>query len=229
MENVINLVNISKNFNKIPVLKDINLSIKKGELVIIVGDCGSGKTTLLNIISGLDRPSSGKVLLFGKRVDDLSDDKFAEIRKEYLGFIPQQDIFIEELSVWENILLGVMIKYNSDRSKLKQAKDIALHYLEKLNLVPEECSLSGRKLINILTVLLKEPEVLIADEPFGSFDNHMKNIILESLLSYNKDLKKTLIITTVDKNLSKNLPKMCNNKIFYLMNGKLFPEKEVVK
>ena len=173
-DSVINLINISKNYyignQEVPVLTDINLSIKKGEFVSIMGSSGAGKSTLMNILGCLDRPTTGSYLLNGKEVANQNDDELAYTRNKEIGFVFQSFNLIPRLSALDNVILPMIYghAYKSER------KERALHMLELVGLenriahVPSEMSGGQRQRVAIARALVNNPSIIMADEPTGN-------------------------------------------------------------
>ena len=184
-DNVINLINISKSYyigkQEVPVLTDINLSIKKGEFVSIMGSSGAGKSTLMNILGCLDRPTTGSYLLNGKEVANQNDDALAYTRNKEIGFVFQSFNLIPRLSALDNVILPMIYGhvYKSER------KERALHMLELVGLesridhVPAEMSGGQRQRVAIARALVNNPSIIMADEPTGNLDSKSTKEIME--------------------------------------------------
>ena len=190
-DNVINLINISKSYyigkQEVPVLTDINLSIKKGEFVSIMGSSGAGKSTLMNILGCLDRPTTGSYLLNGKEVANQNDDALAYTRNKEIGFVFQSF----------NLILPMIYGhvYKSER------KERALHMLELVGLesridhVPAEMSGGQRQRVAIARALINNPSIIMADEPTGNLDSKSTKEVMEIFTKLYK-LGKTVILVT---------------------------------
>ena len=184
-DNVINLINISKSYyigkQEVPVLTDINLSIKKGEFVSIMGSSGAGKSTLMNILGCLDRPTTGSYLLNGKEVANQNDDALAYTRNKEIGFVFQSFNLIPRLSALDNVILPMIYGhvYKSER------KERALHMLELVGLesridhVPAEMSGGQRQRVAIARALINNPSIIMADEPTGNLDSKSTKEVME--------------------------------------------------
>lgn len=187
-------------------LRNINLEIKKGEFVSVVGPSGSGKSTLMHIIGLLDRPTKGEVYIENKEVSKLSDDEISKIRNEKVGFVFQQFNLINKLTVLENILLPTVYC----RKKLEfDAKTRAITLIKKFNIEGKEDSfpnkLSGgqQQRVAIARALIMDPPIILADEPTGNLDSKNGEIILSLLEKLNKEEKRTVIIVTHDLEIAK--------------------------
>ena len=175
------------------VLNNINLAIEKGEIIVILGPSGSGKTTLLNVISGLDRISSGKIIYDGKNISKYSDIRMTRFRKKKLGFIFQTYNLLEHLNVYENVLVGSSLgKKTVDVDKIIDTVGLLKHKKKYMY------QLSGgeQQRVSIARALAKMPDVMFCDEPTGALDEKTGKIVLKSLVEANNKLKTTMIIVT---------------------------------
>ena len=175
------------------VLSNINLTIEKGEIIVILGPSGSGKTTLLNVISGLDRISSGKIMYDGKNISKYSDIRMTRFRKKRLGFIFQTYNLLEHLNVYENVLVGSSLgKKTVDVDKIIDTVGLLKHKKKYMY------QLSGgeQQRVSIARALAKMPDVMFCDEPTGALDEKTGKIVLKSLVDANNKLKTTMIIVT---------------------------------
>ena len=175
------------------VLNNINLAIEKGEIIVILGPSGSGKTTLLNVISGLDRISSGKIMYDGKNISKYSDIRMTRFRKKRLGFIFQTYNLLEHLNVYENVLVGSSLgKKTVDVDKIIDTVGLLKHKKKYMY------QLSGgeQQRVSIARALAKMPDVMFCDEPTGALDEKTGKIVLKSLVDANNKLKTTMIIVT---------------------------------
>ena len=188
---------------KIKALNGINLTIKEGEFVSIIGPSGSGKSTLLNMLGALDIPDSGKINVAGK--DLKSDKKLNKFRSEQIGFIFQLHNLIPNINVRENIEIPMYTqKLSSSKMKersLKLLEDVGLY--DKADILPSKLSGGERQRVAIARALANNPSIILADEPTGSLDSKTSNKILKLLIDLHKDKKVTLIIVTHDMNVAK--------------------------
>ncbi len=219
-EIIVELKNITKKYyypqGEIEVLKGINLEISKGEKIAIVGPSGVGKTTLLNIIGTLDKPTSGEIFLFGKRLDYQDEETLTRLRREKMGFVFQLHYLMPEFTVLENVILPGLISALPKKHCVKRAYEL----LEKINLSDKEnykpFRLSGgeRQRVAIARALFLNPDLLLADEPTGNLDSKSANEVIETFLRINKEFKTTIIMVTHNWELAKKM-----DKIFLLKNG----------
>ena len=188
---------------KIKALNGINLTIKEGEFVSIIGPSGSGKSTLLNMLGALDIPDSGKINVAGK--DLKSDKKLNKFRSEQIGFIFQLHNLIPNITVRENIEIPMYTqKLSSSKMKersLKLLEDVGLY--DKADILPNKLSGGERQRVAIARALANNPSIILADEPTGSLDSKTSNKILKLLINLHKDKRATLIIVTHDMDVAK--------------------------
>lgn len=203
MEYIYKLEKITKIYgngsNKHKALKEINLTIKTGDVVVILGPSGSGKSTLLNILSGIDKPSSGKVFFENNRIDKLSDDELTDYRKNEVGFIFQSYNLIPNLTVKENVELGSNLSKNQV-DILEILKTVGLS--DHIDKYPYQLSGGQMQRVSIARALAKNPKVLFCDEPTGALDEKTGKIVLEMLQKINKKYQTTIIIVTHNPSIS---------------------------
>lgn len=225
IENIIELKDIQKYYpignDKLHVLKSINLEIKKGEFLMIVGQSGSGKTTLLNILGFLDKFDKGKYLYKGKDVTDLSEKNRSKFRNMNIGFVFQQFNLIPTLDIYKNIELPMI--YNNRYSKEEKDKRIrtglkTVGLLDKIHQKPLELSGGQQQRITIARALVNEPDIIFADEPTGALDTDTSKEIMELLKELNKK-GKTIIMVTHEPELLKYA-----TKVIRLKNGVVVEE-----
>lgn len=197
------------------VLKSIDISIKKGELIAITGTSGSGKSTLLNIIGILDEYESGEYLLDGKLVKNLSDKEAAYYRNKYIGFVFQSFHLIDYKTALENVELPLFYK----GLKKKERRELAITYLQKVGLsdrihhLPSELSGGQKQRVAIARALVTNPELIIADEPTGALDSKTSQEVLDLLKDFHKE-GETVIIVTHEKEIA-----MQCDRIIHLEDG----------
>ena len=186
MNNLIQLSNLNKFFDnskKINVLKKINYNFKKGKIYSLMGPSGSGKSTLLNILSLIDRPSSGSVVFENKQINFNNQKDNDTLRSKKIGIIYQQDNLLPDFTALENIYLASLAAGNSKNLSINKAKDL----LKKVGLsnrshhYPSELSGGEKQRVSIARAVVNDPQILLADEPTGSLDNNTAKIIFEIL------------------------------------------------
>ncbi|EAJ5681793.1 ABC transporter ATP-binding protein [Campylobacter lari] len=194
MKNIIKISNLNRNFNEVKALQNINLEVKQGEWLAIMGPSGSGKSTLLNILSLMDTQSSGEYFLDDKEVGNLSEEEKGVIRREKIGLIFQQFHLIPYLNALENVMLAQFY-----HSSIEQ-KD-AIMALEKVGLshrlthLPSQLSGGEQQRLCIARALVNDPEILLADEPTGNLDEANEKNILELFCKLKQDGKTIVLIT----------------------------------
>lgn len=204
---IIKAVRINKTYgngeNKVEALKNVDLDIKKGEFVAIVGASGSGKSTLLHILGGVDKPTSGEVYIDGSNLNELCDDEISLIRLRKIGFVFQFYNLISVLTVEENIEMPVLL---DDGVVDEDYKNEIINFLglqdRKNNLITE---LSGgqQQRVAIGRALINRPSVILADEPTGNLDSKNARDIMELLKYSVRKYNQTLIVITHDGNIAK--------------------------
>jgi len=205
------------------VLKGINLNVKKGEMVAIMGSSGSGKSTLLNIIGILDELDSGEYTLDGIEIKDLTEKKAAQYRNKFLGFVFQSFNLINFKNALENVALPLY--YQGLKRKERQEK--AMFHLEKVGLadwakhLPNELSGGQKQRVAIARALAAEPKLLLADEPTGALDSATSHDIMQFLQQLN-DEGKTILIVTHEEDISL----MCK-RIVRLKDGVILEDKKI--
>ena len=201
---MIQLHDIRKSFGSLEVLKGIDLTIGKGEVVSIVGPSGAGKTTLLQIIGTLDRPDSGRVLFDGVDVAVYKEKQLSAFRNNHIGFVFQFHQLLPEFSAVENVMMPALIQGAS----MTDARRRAMEMLEYLRLTdrathkPAELSGGEKQRVAVARALVNHPQVILADEPSGSLDTHNKEELHRLFFDLRKELGQTFIIVTHDETLA---------------------------
>jgi putative ABC transport system ATP-binding protein len=196
---------LSKKYGDLEVVKGVSLSINTGEFVCLVGKSGCGKTTLLSLLSGLERPTAGKVMLDGKDITTASEDELALFRRKNVGFIFQSFNLIPTLSAWENVALPLFpIKMTGDERK-RRATDL----LERMELghrmdhLPSALSGGEKQRVAIARALVTHPKVLFADEPTGNLDSATGDAIMEILNRLHTQERVAILMVTHEVELAK--------------------------
>lgn len=212
---------IYKNFSsENHALKDINLEINEGEIVVILGPSGSGKSTMLNILSGIDNPTKGKVYFEDKRIDKLNEKELTKYRKDNLGFIFQSYNLVANLTVKENVLLGKELSNNPLHTK-DILKEVGL--TEHRRKYPYQLSGGQMQRVAIARALVKNPKVLFCDEPTGALDEKTGKNVLKLLQIINKKYKTTMIIVTHNPsiaNMANTVIRMSSGEIIEIIKNK---------
>lgn len=204
---LIEIKNVGKYFeegdNYIKALKDVSLSIEKGEMLAIMGPSDSGKSTLLNILGFMDRPSAGKYILNGKATERLSSKEYSRYRNKMVSFIFQDYNLLEDYTVYDNVELPLLYRKISSKEK----KSLIMSTLEKLDIKDKYAAkvsrLSGgqRQRVAIARALVTGSEIILADEPTGALDQERGKEIMSILTELNKE-GKTIIVVTHDKGVA---------------------------
>ena len=201
---MIQVENIYKSFGDLQVLKGVHLSVKKGEIVAIVGKSGAGKTTLLQIIGTLDRPTKGKVLIDGKDVFALNDKQLAAFRNRHIGFIFQFHQLLPEFTALENVCIPAMIAREKESSYKPWAEKLLsdLGLTDRMNHKPNQLSGGEKQRVAAARALMMSPDIILADEPTGSLDEKNKKELADLLLQLRKEYGQTILLVTHDKELA---------------------------
>lgn len=195
---------ITKSFGPLQVLKGIDLTVGKGEIVSIVGKSGAGKTTLLHILGSLDKPDSGSVTLAGTDITQLKDRELSDFRNRHIGFVFQFHQLLPEFSALENVMMPALIA-GIPNSK---ARCQGLELLDFLNLAdrakhkPNELSGGEKQRVAVARALINHPDVIFADEPSGSLDSANKQDLHQLFFSLRGQMNQTFVIVTHDESLA---------------------------
>ena len=185
------------------VLRGINIKIKKGEFVAIVGPSGSGKSTLMNQVGVLDIPTKGQVLLDGHDISKYSESELAQIRGKKIGFIFQQFNLIQTLTALENVILPTIFENVEEETRTKRAKKLLINVglSDRMNHKPSELSGGQQQRVAISRALINDPEIILADEPTGNLDSSSGEQIMNELSELHSKEGKTIILVTHDNEL----------------------------
>ena len=201
---MITVNNLYKSFGELEVLKGVNLSVQKGEIVAIIGKSGAGKTTLLQIIGTLDRPTKGQVLIDGTDVFRLKDRELAAFRNQHIGFIFQFHQLLPEFTALENVCIPAMIAREKEADYQPRAEKLLreLGLAERMHHKPYELSGGEKQRVAAARALMMKPSIILADEPTGSLDEKNKKELSELLLQLRKQYNQTILLVTHDKDLA---------------------------
>ncbi|MBW4835037.1 ABC transporter ATP-binding protein [Prevotella nanceiensis] len=201
---MIEIKNIHKSFGQLEVLKGIDLSIKKGEIVSIVGPSGAGKTTLLQIIGTLDKPNEGEVMINNTNISKLSNNKLSDFRNQHIGFVFQFHQLLPEFTALENIMIPAFIGGVS-KSVAKQKAEELLEFMQlkdRAHHKPNELSGGEKQRVAVARALINNPEVILADEPSGSLDSKNKRELHQLFFDLRDKYGQTFVIVTHDEELA---------------------------
>lgn len=210
-------------------LQGLDLTVKRGELMAIIGNSGSGKSTFLNMIGGLDRPSAGKLYVDGKNLFQMTEQELVEYKRSTVGFVWQNNArnLLPYLTAWENVMTPMLFTEGKENTKSEEEKkQRALELLELVGLEHRKDSslsqLSGgeQQRVAIAIALANNPKLLLADEPTGAVDRKTADDILEMFRELNEKLGLTIVIVTHDKELSRKV-----NRVVSIRDGKTSSER----
>lgn len=223
---ILRVENLCKNYGRgetlVKALDNVSFSVERGEFIAIVGASGSGKSTLLHLLGGVDRPTSGKIVIDGEDVYDLDETNLAIFRRRQVGLIYQFYNLIPILNVEENITLPILLDSKKvDKKYLNELID-TLDLRERINHLPNELSGGQQQRVSIGRALMNRPAILLADEPTGNLDSKASKDIVELLKLSNKKYKQTIIMITHDYNLALNA-----DRIITIDDGKIISDKKV--
>ena len=201
---MVEVKNIHKSFGTLEVLKGVDLTVEKGEIVSIIGKSGAGKTTLLQIIGTLDKPDSGSVVIDGVDVFALKEKELADFRNRHIGFIFQFHQLLPEFNALENVMMPAMIARMSEKEAEQRAVQLLteLGMAERLTHKPNELSGGEKQRVAAARAMMMSPDVILADEPSGSLDESNKKELHKLLLQMREQYGQTIIIVTHDKELA---------------------------
>jgi lipoprotein-releasing system ATP-binding protein len=221
---ILKAIDIYKSYStgkiKIDVLKGLNLEVKKGQILTIVGASGVGKTTLLNLLGTLDRPDRGDIQFDGKSILQLNGRKLAKFRNQTIGFIFQFHHLLPEFSALENVMLPGLIA-RKKKSKIKKDAELLLEEVglyERKTHKPNQLSCGEAQRVAIVRALINNPKLILADEPTGNLDSNTAKEVYGILQRLTKQRNHTLVMVTHNEELAKNA-----DTILRLVNGKTVP------
>ena len=204
---ILNIKNLSKNFyyqsRQVKVLKNLNFSIKKGELIALTGPSGSGKSTLLHLIALMEKPSAGKIFFYDKNFNNLSIKEINKIRKYNISLIFQNNNLISDLNVIENVMLPLLIRNENKKKSYDKSKKILslVNLSNRLDFFPSDLSGGEQQRVAIARSLIAETDLILADEPTGNLDFKTSNEIFNYFLKLKK-MNKTILFATHNRELA---------------------------
>jgi len=225
--NIIEMTNVTKSFfigkpNQLDILKKINLNVKKGEFIAIIGASGSGKSTLMNIIGALDRQTSGEYFLAGIDIRKINDNNLSEIRNKKIGFVFQNSNLIPRTNSLQNVELP-MLYYGIDRkTRINRAKELLqlVGMEDRMNHLPSELSGGQKQRVAIARALANDPDIILADEPTGALDSETGRIIMNIFHKIHETQGRTIILITHEMKLASE-----TQRIITLKDGEIIGEK----
>ena len=225
MNNLIRVVDLYKSYydglTELPVLKGIDLEVKRAEIVAIVGASGVGKSTLLHLLGGLDRPTEGEIFYEGEDIFALNDQELDRFRNEEIGFVFQFHHLLPEFTALENVVMPGLIAGQKSEAAQNRAKEL-LDYVglgERLAHRPSELSGGERQRVAIARALVNQPKVVLADEPTGNLDQKTSEALHDLLWTLNDQFNQTFIIVTHNQTLAQRA-----DKLIQLVDGQVFDQ-----
>ena len=203
-DTIIEMQGITKSFGELQVLKGIDLSISKGEIISIVGPSGAGKTTLLQIMGTLDKADAGRLSLDGIAVQSLNERKLSAFRNEHIGFVFQFHQLLPEFTALENIMIPAFIAGVATKEAKERAEDL-LRFMglpDRASHKPNELSGGEKQRVAVARALINRPSVVLADEPSGSLDSRNKEELHQLFFDLRNQFGQTFVIVTHDEGLS---------------------------
>ncbi|EEF76881.1 ABC transporter ATP-binding protein [Phocaeicola coprophilus] len=215
---MIELQGITKSFSSLQVLKGIDLTIDKGEVVSIVGPSGAGKTTLLQIMGTLDKPDTGRILLNGTEINRLKERELAAFRNREIGFVFQFHQLLPEFTALENVTIPALIQGVSSGEARRRAVEM-LEFMglsERASHKPAELSGGEKQRVAVARALINHPSVVLADEPSGSLDTHNKEELHRLFFELRDKLGQTFVIVTHDEGLASQ-----TDRTIHMLDGRI--------
>lgn len=223
---ILRVEHLNKTYGKgntlVKALDDVSFSVEKGEFVAIIGASGSGKSTLLHLLGGVDKPTSGKIIIDGEDIYKLDENSLAIFRRRQVGLIYQFYNLIPILNVRENITLPILLDGKKvDEKYLEEIIEI-LDLKKREKHLPNELSGGQQQRVSIGRALMNSPSLLLADEPTGNLDSKASKEIIELLKASNKKYNQTIIMITHDHNLA-----LAANRIITIEDGKIVSDEKI--
>lgn len=222
-DNILKAKEIHKSFTnlqkkRLDVIKGISLEIKKNKITVIVGASGAGKSTLLHILSGLDRPDSGEILISEQDIFKLSDDKLADFRNNHIGFVFQFHHLLPEFTAAENVAIPLMINSIDLKDALAKAKDLlkTVGLEDRVDHKPAELSGGEQQRVAVARSLANDPEIIFADEPTGNLDSANSETMNRLFVELRDKFNKTFVIVTHNLELVK-----LADEVFEIKDGEI--------
>lgn len=210
--------NIRKNYGSLPVLQSVDINIKKGEIVSIVGSSGAGKSTLLHILGTLDKADSGSITLEGETVDKLKGNKLAAFRNKYIGFVFQFHHLLPEFSAVENVCIPGWVAGRKKKEVTEEAVNIlrTLGLGERLDNKPQQLSGGEQQRVAVARALINKPSIIMADEPTGNLDSARAKELHQLFIDLRNKTNQTFLIVTHNDELAQ-----MSDRVLHMKDGKI--------
>lgn len=210
--------NIRKNYGSLPVLQSVDINIKKGEIVSIVGSSGAGKSTLLHILGTLDKADSGSITLEGEAVDKLKGNKLAAFRNKYIGFVFQFHHLLPEFSAVENVCIPGWVAGRKKKEVTEEAVNIlkTLGLGERLDNKPQQLSGGEQQRVAVARALINKPSIIMADEPTGNLDSARAKELHQLFIDLRNKTNQTFLIVTHNDELAQ-----MSDRVLHMKDGKI--------
>lgn len=232
-KNIIEMKNITKSFyvgtpNQLNILKGIDITVKEGEFVSIIGTSGSGKSTLMNIIGALDRPTSGSYILDGTNIEEISDNGLSEVRNKQIGFVFQTYNLIPRSSALKNVELPMLYNGKGRKERRERAEQLLdlVGMKDRMSHQPNELSGGQKQRVAIARALVNNPSIILADEPTGALDSATGRLVMDLFHKIHEEEGKTIVLITHNNELADetqriitlkdgNIISVANNENYY--------------
>ena len=210
---MIDVINLKKSFGETEVLKDISVTINKGDIVVVLGPSGSGKSTLLNIIGGIDSSDSGYIAINGEKTADMDEKTLTLYRRKHLGYVFQMYNLIPNLNIKENVEVGAYLSDNPlDVDDL--LKTLGLY--EHRHKLPNQLSGGQQQRVSVARALVNDPKIIFADEPTGALDSHTSQDVMRLMQRLVREQKRTLVMVTHDRSQAEYA-----DRVLEIIDGKI--------
>ncbi|MDR1832536.1 MAG: ABC transporter ATP-binding protein [Fusobacteriaceae bacterium] len=226
MSEILRLEHIRKDYrtktDRLQILRDLDLSVEKGECVAVLGRSGSGKSTLLNVMGLLDRADAGKITLNGKEISRMKEAEIDRLKNRFIGFVFQFHYLLPEFTALENVMLPALAAGNESKSAIAARAGEILARMglgERLRHKPAQLSGGEKQRVAIARALINNPDLILADEPTGNLDEETSEGIFHLFRDINRELGRTLVIVTHSRDLA-----ALADRRFNLRKGLLEPE-----
>ncbi|MFZ5966138.1 MAG: ABC transporter ATP-binding protein [Bacillota bacterium] len=208
--------------NELQILKNISLTVKKGEFISIVGASGSGKSTLMNVIGALDRPTSGEYILDGAPIQDMSDNELSDIRNKKIGFVFQTFNLIPRNSALKNVELPMLYAGMNRKERREKAEELLelVGMADRMNHLPNELSGGQKQRVAISRALSNEPAIILADEPTGALDSDTGRMVMDLFHKVHETKGTTIVLITHNHELAEE-----TQRIVTIKDGRILDEK----